>query len=284
MSTYKSNVKGIDLTNNLSAVDMDKLASMDSKVGSIEENAVMSEISRLGNTMSSSKPAASGTLPRLTPIPEVVASAPAADTQARYDRLKLKKYLIHPRISEKLKTLGLYFDPAQVPRLSPTEVKLRLQVIRDNISASYSDKVINHLTENGLGVYEKVLCQFYDCEGIKDNLMKVPDFRDLLDELSVETVMPTISVHLRIGLAILQATVTQHQINIMLRQSGFPVGNQSTGASVGDLNTETHMDEKEVKSSNLLSELSKNTPKPDELSDKTIYESESDEDDDDIDM
>jgi hypothetical protein len=140
----------------------------------------------------------------------------------------VRKYLKHPRLAAKLLEAGIKIDAQSALQLSDREVKALLEDIRSALATNQSDKMLNAFVSNGVETYEKVMSRFYDCTGLASNLRKFDDFNDLMDEISVEMVLPKLPLHFRLMICIAQATIAQHEINRILQSGAYRVKDNLT--------------------------------------------------------
>ena len=65
----------------------------------------------------------------------------------------------------------------------------------------------------GLVMYENVLNQFYECEGVKNKLIADENFWDIVHRFKIETTMPRVDPKLMMTYIMISHTITTHELN-----------------------------------------------------------------------
>ena len=140
---------------------------------------------------------------------------------------KLYKYFQHPRLSKLLYQEGIpHIDKDRIASMNIRRKIVLLEEIREVLATSFADKIVDSIATQGIGLYENLVSEFYDCKGLAKNLLNIPEFQQMLDELTIEYEFPRLNIHYRILISIAQATITQNKINQILKHSMNPTSEE----------------------------------------------------------
>ena len=129
--------------------------------------------------------------------------------------LKINKYQASQRFGHIMKEYGITQSPSQLEKMSDVQLNDVYTKIKAVLSNQIGGKFYDNAAKGLSSVCENMITPYYDIEGFTQILFMNPEFIDCLEELKIESDLPTLNPKARLMFIVAQTMVIANTMNKM---------------------------------------------------------------------